>query len=119
AIVRALASVDSPKLIIFDESNSHLDAEGDEALRRLLIQLRGHCTMILVSHRPSYLSLADRIFVLREGSLIAGPGGARAVLAQLERQLEPPSIPPPDGAGPEGAGPVKAQLPVAVARRAS
>jgi ATP-binding cassette, subfamily C, bacterial LapB len=117
AIVRALASVESPKLIIFDESNSHLDAEGDEALRQLLIQLRGHCTMILVSHRPSYLSLADRIFVLREGRLVASAGGARAVLAELERQLEPASAAVP--AVPAGAGPLKAQLPVAIGQRAS
>jgi ATP-binding cassette subfamily C protein LapB len=87
AIVRALASVDSPRLIIFDESNSHLDAEGDEALRQLLVQLRGHCTLVLVSHRPSYLSLADRIYILRDGKLTQSAGGAREALSQLEEKL--------------------------------
>ena len=87
AIIRALVAVEEPRLIIFDESNSHLDAEGDEALRRVLLELRGHCTMILVSHRPSYLSLANRIFVLRDGRLSQASGGAREVLSQLEREF--------------------------------
>ena len=124
AIVRALASVEAPRLIIFDESNSHLDAEGDEALRQMLVQLRGHCTMILVSHRPSYLSLADRIFVLREGRLTVGSGGARAVLAELERQLDPPAVMAAPVSSPEQApeapnGPEAAPEAAALGQRAS
>jgi ATP-binding cassette subfamily C protein LapB len=77
AITRALVSVETPKLIVFDESNSYLDTVGDEALRQLLLQLRGLCTILLVSHRPSYLALADRVYLLRGGRMIEA-GGARA-----------------------------------------
>lgn len=67
AIVRAL--LDSPKLILFDEANVGLDLEADEKLRNFLEHIRGQVTMVLVSHRPSLLNIADRIFELKSNGL--------------------------------------------------
>lgn len=72
AIVRAL--VHDPSVILFDETNIHLDMEGDKRLRNYLAARKGQRTMILVTHRPSMLSLADKVYSLvgagiREGRL--------------------------------------------------
>lgn len=67
AIARALAV--SPQLVLFDEANTSIDGHGDEKLRLVLKGLRGKATLILVSHRPSLLRLADRVFELRGGRL--------------------------------------------------
>ncbi|MBS4095203.1 MAG: ATP-binding cassette domain-containing protein [Sulfuricella sp.] len=78
AIVRALAK--SPSLILFDEANISLDMEGDRLLRDYLEKQKGEVTIILVTPRPSWLSMADMVYVLRDGRLVAdergrGPNG--------------------------------------------
>ncbi len=68
AIARAL--IGRPKLVLFDEANTSLDSSSDEFLKNTLLYLKGRHTMILVSHRPSLLRLADRSFVLTNGRLV-------------------------------------------------
>ncbi len=73
AIVRTLAS--NPDVILFDEANSGLDNRSDEDLRKLMEKLKGRCTIVLVSFRPSLLNLADRIYDLKDGQLTLKEGG--------------------------------------------
>lgn len=67
AIVRALAT--NPDVILFDEANSGLDSNSDEELKELMAKLKGKCTIVLVSFRPSLLKLADRLYDLKDGHL--------------------------------------------------
>ncbi len=59
SIVRALAA--RPKLMLFDEANSAFDFRTDDKLRDLLETMRGSVSMLLVSHRPSLIRMADRV----------------------------------------------------------
>ncbi len=59
SIVRALAA--RPKLMLFDEANSAFDFRTDDKLRELLESMRGSVSMLLVSHRPSLIRMADRV----------------------------------------------------------
>lgn len=68
AIVRALAT--NPDIILFDEANSGLDSSSDEELKELMEKLKGKCTIVLVSFRPSLLKLADKLYDLKNGELI-------------------------------------------------
>jgi ATP-binding cassette subfamily C protein LapB len=68
-IARAL--VNRPKVLIFDEANSALDDAGDRLLKGVLRRLKGHCTLILVSHRPSILTISDHLYHLENGELAA------------------------------------------------
>ena len=74
AIARAL--VNRPKILLFDEPNVAVDLEGDRCLKDALSRLRGICTVVIVSHRPSILKIADRILDLRNGQIEAGPAAA-------------------------------------------
>ncbi len=67
AMARALAG--TPKVVLFDEANSGLDQRSDETLKTAIASLKGSATVILVSHRPSLLALADRQFLLRDNQL--------------------------------------------------
>ncbi|MCG8493021.1 MAG: ATP-binding cassette domain-containing protein, partial [Sneathiellales bacterium] len=58
AIARAL--VQKPEVILFDEANTSMDAAGDEILKNVLFKLKGQSTLIMVSHRPSLMKLADQ-----------------------------------------------------------
>ena len=67
AIARALTT--RPPVILFDEANVAMDAKGDALLKNLLQKIKTQCTIVLVSHRPSLLELADRTFILEDGKL--------------------------------------------------
>jgi ATP-binding cassette subfamily B protein len=72
-IIIARALVRKPSVILFDEANSSLDIQNDQLLRNYLAQLKGTCTIVLVTPRPSLVSLADKIYTLKNGVLDDGP----------------------------------------------
>jgi ATP-binding cassette subfamily C protein LapB len=64
-IVRALTN--RPRVLALDEANMVLDAVAEPALIRALETLRGHLTVIVVTHRPSLLALCDRLILVEGG----------------------------------------------------
>ena len=79
-IVRALTN--TPRVLALDEANTVLDGGSEHDLMRALGSLRGHLTVIIVSHRPSLLALCDRLLIVQNGRVAwqapapAGPDGA-------------------------------------------
>lgn len=67
AIARALVS--NPQIVLFDEANTAMDTAGDNYLRVWLERAKGKRTLVLVTHRPSLVKLADRVFDLQAGRL--------------------------------------------------
>lgn len=73
ALARALYG--KPFLVVLDEPNSNLDAEGDKALTAAItgVKERGGI-VVVVAHRPSALAACDLVGVLQNGRLAAfGP----------------------------------------------
>lgn len=68
ALARALFG--NPKLIVLDEPNANLDAEGEELLKEIVhrIQQSG-TTVFVITHRQSLLDKADLLAVMVEGHL--------------------------------------------------
>lgn len=69
-ICLARALVREPAVLLLDEPNSSLDVESDKAFRRALDELRGSVTILLVTSRPSLLSLADRVVQIVDGHAV-------------------------------------------------
>lgn len=70
----ARAYIRRSKILIMDEPGNTLDQEGDDILRRTIEELRGKKTIILVTHRPSLINLADRVLSLNKGNMrVFGP----------------------------------------------
>ncbi|MBC7953729.1 MAG: ATP-binding cassette domain-containing protein [Rhodospirillaceae bacterium] len=74
AIARAL--VNNPRIVLFDEANTAVDSAGDNFLRVWLERAKGKRTLVLVTHRPSLVKLADRVFNLEQGRLSLRPDPA-------------------------------------------
>jgi ABC-type multidrug transport system fused ATPase/permease subunit len=64
AIARALYR--QPELIIFDEATSALDEENDQQIRKLILNLKGQQTLVVISHRTSTVEGCDVVFRLFE-----------------------------------------------------
>ena len=67
AIARTL-TVNTP-ILIFDDSLSAVDTETDAKIRRAIQQRFGKASVILISHRITTLSAADKILVLDRGRI--------------------------------------------------
>jgi PrtD family type I secretion system ABC transporter len=66
ALARALYR--DPFLVVLDEPNSNLDAEGDEALTRAILALRARGAItVVVAHRPSAIAGVDYILIMAKG----------------------------------------------------
>jgi len=66
ALARALYR--DPFLVVLDEPNSNLDAEGDEALTRAILGLRARgAVTVVVAHRPSAIAGVDYILIMGKG----------------------------------------------------
>lgn len=65
----ARALVGHPEVLILDEATSALDVKSEALVNDSLQQLRGRTTLFLVSHRPSALSMCDRVMVIVDGQV--------------------------------------------------
>jgi ATP-binding cassette subfamily C exporter for protease/lipase len=103
ALARALYG--DPVLVVLDEPNSNLDDAGEKALADAIRDLssRGR-TSVLITHRPSALTVANKLMVLRDG-VVAAFGPREDVLTAINARAAelPPSTPPPGP--PKGATP--------------
>lgn len=68
AIARALTG--STPIMIFDDSLSAVDTETDAKIRARLEERFGTASIILISHRITTLSKADKILVLENGRIV-------------------------------------------------
>ena len=82
----ARALYGDPFLVVLDEPNANLDAEGEHALAKAIMGIRTrNGIVVVVAHRPSALACVDLVLALRDGRVAAfGPRDEviRPVLAE-------------------------------------
>jgi len=87
-IALARAVFGDPALLILDEPNAHLDAEGDARLIEVMATLKkAGKTVLIVSHKMGILPVVDRILLLRDGR-VALLGPREEILAKLTPQMD-------------------------------
>lgn len=88
----ARALFNSPFLVVLDEPNSNLDAEGEDALAKAIISVKARGGIVIViAHRPAIVSSVDKILIMRGGSIIAF--GPRDQIMARMNGAQPPAPP--------------------------
>lgn len=78
-----------PKVVVLDEPNANLDGDGETALAQALSGLKQRgTTVVMVSHKPSVLSQADKLMLVRDGR-IERYGPRDEVMATIAPQPAP------------------------------
>lgn len=87
ALARALYN--DPVLLVLDEPNAHLDADGENALLQAIMRAKARgASVITVAHRTGVIGIMDKVMVLRDGS-IEQFGPRDDVVQALARQSGP------------------------------
>ena len=68
-IVMVRSLVGYPKVIFLDDANANFDLKNDQKLAEIVTKLKGRRTIVIISHRPSFLRLCDRQLELKSGKL--------------------------------------------------
>lgn len=69
-IIMVRSLVGHPKIMLFDDANANFDIKNDSRLHNVIEQFKQEKTLVIVSHRPSFLRLCNRHFKLQDKKLI-------------------------------------------------
>jgi ABC-type multidrug transport system fused ATPase/permease subunit len=72
----------NPGILFLDEATSALDAETEFEINKVLDELRGRMTIVLIAHRLSTVKNADKIIYLDKGRVIA-----EGTFAELQKKV--------------------------------
>jgi ABC-type multidrug transport system fused ATPase/permease subunit len=72
----------NPGILFLDEATSALDAETESEINKVLDELRGRMTIVLIAHRLSTVKNADKIIYLDSGRVVA-----EGTFAELQKKV--------------------------------
>ena len=80
----ARAIYGNPMIVVLDEPNANLDDMGEAALYKAIQELKAKGkTVFLITHRPGAVAVADRVLLLRDGTVQAD-GPRDAIMAAMQ-----------------------------------
>lgn len=86
-IARALLS--KSEILLLDEITSNIDPDTTSKISKLLVDLKTDHTIIMVTHKPEMMEIADRIIVMNNGKVVAkGPNKKVYEKSSLYRELK-------------------------------
>jgi ABC-type bacteriocin/lantibiotic exporter with double-glycine peptidase domain len=83
----ARAFVKKSSILLLDDSHNGLDPAGDDVLTARLNELRGNTTVVMVTARPAYMRVADRVLVMSGGVVVAS-GKPDAIVPKIVEYVQ-------------------------------
>jgi ABC-type bacteriocin/lantibiotic exporter with double-glycine peptidase domain len=84
-IALARAVVAQPAVLLLDEPTANLDASTEAVVRKMIAdQKAAGRTVVVITHSPAMLTLADDVILLHKGRLLcSGPAAEKAIQSQV------------------------------------
>lgn len=70
-LVVARALLSKAEVLLFDEATSSIDPETTVLMANILKDLKNDHTIIMVTHKPEMMDIADRVIVMEKGKVVA------------------------------------------------
>ena len=78
-----------PRILVFDEPTSAMDTPlENHVIHHLKHYMTAQHTLILVTHKPTLLTLVDRIIILEDGKIIADGDKESVMKAMFPQQAK-------------------------------
>ena len=87
AVTLARAILSNPNILILDEPTNMMDDLSEDHFKSNLAKTIENKTVIIITHRPSVLSLVDRLIVIDNGKIIADGHKNEVISAFSKREL--------------------------------
>ncbi|MBK7681720.1 MAG: ABC transporter ATP-binding protein [Bacteroidia bacterium] len=84
-IILARCIAENPKLILLEDTFSHLEVELRNKITEYFFEKKSSWTVFITTNNPDYLKMLDRIIVLEEGKIIAD--GTYYELCEKEKEM--------------------------------
>jgi len=81
----ARAYLKNAPILLLDEPAKTLDYDGDRAFMKSLEAMKGKTTILMVSHRPSHIKMADKLLVLEDG-MVRQFGAPSEIFPEMQGQ---------------------------------
>jgi len=82
-IALARAILRDPEILILDEATSQIDLESEQLIHQVLADFTRNRTTLIITHRMSTISLADRVVVMDQGAILDA-GSHEMLLARCD-----------------------------------
>lgn len=86
ALSMARAFINPAQILLLDEPGASLDYESDMRLMKQLKKLKGKHTIIMVSHRPTHIRIADRAVLMEQG-MVKFTGDTDTVIKMMMEKI--------------------------------
>ena len=74
SVTLARALISNPEILILDEPTNSMDKQSENHFIKNIKEINKNKTFIIITHKPSLLTLVDRVIILDDGKIIAdGP----------------------------------------------
>lgn len=70
-LIIARALLTKAEILLFDEVTSNIDPSSTVEIGKLLVDLKTDHTIIMITHKPQMMEIADKIIVLDKGKVVA------------------------------------------------
>lgn len=87
AVTLARALLSKPKILLLDEPTNMMDELSENIFKQRVASIVKDKTLIVITHKPSLLSLVDRLIVMDDGRVVAD-GEKNAVIQALQRNQQ-------------------------------
>jgi ATP-binding cassette, subfamily C, bacterial LapB len=91
AVTLARAILSNPNILVFDEPTNMMDELSENLFKKKVQGIIQDKTVIIITHKPSLLSIVDRLIVVEDGKIVAD-GPKEKIISAFGAKVKPTTV---------------------------